>query len=184
MVNIIKATDGSFGSYGYSGPKAERPGSPDQLASDEAAWRAAESVLERFELPSGLERHRIKRNEGTQHTPATAYCYFNPRPHGYQSWVGNTASVLLDQNDGTPITVGISSGWTYEPPNIQVSERQAISKAQEIYGGGESEWESSIMYRVGANQNMPPYMREMAANKVQRLCYSLSRDTQENSYFV
>lgn len=183
-VNVIMRTDGSFRSYSNPRPKTDRSGSPDHLADDESAWRAAEAILAKFEVPTGLARHRIVRELEQEHANAAVYCHFNTRPYGYQSWAGNSASVRLDQTDGTPTRVIISSGWTYEPPNIRVSQQQAITKAQEVYGGSAEEWHVELMYMVGASQDLPQYIREMAANKIQRLCYSLSRDTPDNSYGV
>ena len=183
-VNVFLRTDGSFRNYSNPRLKTDRSGSPDLLSDDETSWRAAEAVLAKFELPDGLERHRIVRQESTDYIPATVHCFFNARPFGYQSWAGNTARVLLDQSDGTPIEVSISSGWTYEPPNIRVSQQQAIAKAQDVYGGSIEDWHVELMYLKGSNRGMPEYMREMAANKIQRLWYSASRDSQDTTYLV
>ncbi len=184
MVNIIMGTDGTFASYDDSRRRISNSRQQDKLFDDESAWVAAESILARFDTPSGIARARLVREASKAYSPAVVYCYFNVRPHGYESSAGNTANVCLDQNDGTPVRVSISSGWAYEPPNIRVTHEQAVSKAREIYGGSIEEWHSKLVYLVGSNHSMPSYMREMAANKIQRLCYSLWRETQSRVYSV
>ncbi len=172
--------DGRFRYYTDARRSPDRSGT-GHFPSEEDAWQAAEALLARFETPEGLLRYQIK--EGTDAVPVTR-CYFRPRPHGYPADTGNTATVTFQKRDGAVLDLSISSGWTFEPPNIQISESQAKVIASERMGGAPEDWRGSLVYWAGSSPRHSQAIRQLAGQKIQRLVYSFVRRGDRAGIFI
>lgn len=152
-------------------------GAPDKYETDEAAWRAFEDVLARvdLDLPEGLERHRLERvsHEGQDYVYRF---YMRLRPYGYEALGGWKIRGEIQRITGRVVSIVHSRpGWTYEPPNVQVSEAQAIEKAVETMGGPASEWRVELKYGTANYDRAPEYFRSLISQQVMRLLYRLQR---------
>ena len=176
-VVVALESDGTFiGFYNMSGPALEpKRGGPDKYVTDEEAWRALEDVVANLHLnlPPGLERDEIRRQDGETSDFVYKF-YMRPRPHGYDHSEGNYLAAELHRITGRVLGLGVSRGWTYEPPNVRVSESQAVERAVETFGGEPSEWRVQLKYDSMAYDRAPAYFRPMICQQVMRLMYLIS----------
>lgn len=178
VVTSLK-NDGTFLCF-YSMRRATllpKGGAPDKYETDEAAWRAFEEVLSRIELdlPEGLERHRLERvsHEGQDYVYRF---YMRLRPYGYETLGGWKISGEIQRITGRVVSIVHSRpGWTYEPPNVQVSESQAIEKAVETMGGPASDWRVELKYGTMNYDRAPEYFKALISQQVMRLIYRMQR---------
>lgn len=145
---------------------------PDKYQTDEEAWRALEAILADFEIPSGLTRKELVRN-APGGEPYIMRFVMHPRPYGYEAEGGNAVHASMHQKTGRLRSLRISKGWTYEPPNVRISQEQAINSTTLAYGGEPEDWQVSLQYRSFAKPNVPEYVRALSANKTMRLFYAL-----------
>lgn len=178
VVTSLK-NDGTFLSFSSMSKSALLPkgGAPDKYETDEDAWRAFEDVLARvdLDLPEGLKRHRLERvsHEGQDYVYRF---YMRLRPYGYETLGGWKIRGEIQRITGRAVSIVLSRpGWTYEPPNVRVSESQAIEKAIEAMGGAASDWRVELKYGTSNYDRAPEYFRSLISQQVMRLLYRLQR---------
>lgn len=150
--------------------------SSPRFRSDEEAWQAAERLISLFDPPTGLQRHEIRRqSESTD----LIHCQFDVKPYGYWSESGNCATVTFRASDGSVKMLLVGRGWTYEAPNIRVTEQQARETAAQRMGVEPSEWQYVIKYAKST-----PDLKRCGAQKTQRLVYSLYREANRDGIII
>jgi hypothetical protein len=176
---VTLTSEGKFLGYADMRRKPAESGA-GQFATEEEAWRAAEALVAKFDAPEGLVRERIK---GGNDPVPVVHCIFETRPNGYPSHHG--ASVSFQRSDGAVLNLIVfPGGWTYEPPNIQISESQAKIIASERMGGAPEDWRGSLVYWAGSSPRHPQAIRQLAEQKIQRLVYSFVRRGDRAGIFI
>lgn len=178
-VQVTMENDGTFVSYTDFRRKEPEPG-PGRYPTDAEAWRAAEALIARFDPPQGLVRDEIKRQN---ETVPVIYCFFNERPYGYRSEAGNT-SVCFQKSDGAVLSLIVSKGWSYEPPNIRISEAEAKAIACQRMGGAPPDWDYRISYMAGSSPSFPEGIRRLAAQRIARLVYWMVNRTNRDGIII
>jgi hypothetical protein len=82
---------------------------------------------------------------------------------------------------GRVIELGISRGWTYEPPNVKIAKHDAIAKALQTFGVKEKAWTCELSYWAVGNSEAPSELQQMYASKVARLHYVVSRQNNKGA---
>lgn len=171
--------DGTFiGFYNMSGSALEpKRGGRDKYETDEEAWRALEEVLGNLHLnlPPGLKRDEIRRQDGETSDFVYTF-YMRPHPHGYDHSEGNYLAAELHRVTGRVLGLSVARGWTYEPPNVRVSESQAVERAVETFGGEPSEWRAQLKYKSMAYDRAPAYFKPMVSQQIMRLMYLIGSE--------
>lgn len=172
--------DGSLISFSIRGPALyPKGGAPDKFETDEAAWRALEELFSGvdLDLPRELERHTLERVDHAG-MDCVVRLKLRLRPFGYETRAGYYAVAELHRITGRLLYLSLpGKGWTYEPPNVQVSEAQAIEKAVDTLGGVASEWSTELKYATTKYDRAPAYFRPLISQQVSRLLYRvLKRD--------
>lgn len=172
--SISLETSGLLQHYGWGGkydPKKLPPGDP--FVDDEAAWEFAEDALAPFSVPDGLYRDRIRREPEQDLRAATVSLFFEVRPNGYPTNGGDSAHVTVRNRDRKIISVSISRGWSYESPNIKISETQAIEIAANHTKSSRDGWKTEVRYMIGAGAGAPESIRQLSEQRTFRLCYNV-----------
>ncbi len=174
-VQMNLSWDGRLLSFNDWSAQATEPRSgPEKYKTDEEAWQALESMLQKLDVPKDLTDRRLERIE----PPGTDYAYsfeLSPRPHGFGSQGGNSVVCWLQRVTGRVIRLGISRGWTYEPPNVKVTKEQAIANASVLFPAKGESWSAELKYWAVGNPGAPAELREMYARKLARLHYVVTR---------
>ncbi|MEQ1821891.1 MAG: hypothetical protein ABL949_05245 [Fimbriimonadaceae bacterium] len=150
----------------------------EDFGDDEAAWSLAEGILRTLELDEGRFRGKIiwedaKGPVGVNECPYVS-CSFVPKPYGYKVAGGNSVEIAFRRRDGALFRVSSGTPFTYERPNIQITEEQAKAVAIREYGGEPGDWHvSEPFYTTGVNPYVSDEIRRMAENRVMRLCLSV-----------
>jgi hypothetical protein len=161
--------DGKFVSF--TGRMLDPSRGSNRFRNEEEAWAFAGELVAKLEPPAHLERRRFDRLPGT--TKRMRFV-FNQKPYGFWASGGNSATIILRESDGGVLTAVLSRDWTFEPPNLMVTENEARQTASGVFEIEPAQWLVELEYKVGASDDEPQYMREMAAARQARLCYNLS----------
>jgi hypothetical protein len=136
-VMIGLESDGTFIGCSNMSAASHLPkgGAPDKYRTDEEAWRALEDVIASLDLdlPAGLERSSVRRMGGSggdeEYGDYVYSFYMRPKPYGYEHSGGNYLAAEMHRITGRVLSLSVARGWTYEPPDIRVTQEQAIAKA-------------------------------------------------------
>lgn len=172
--SVMLDRSGLLQQYGWGGkydPKKLPPGDP--FVDDEAAWEFAEDALAPFSVPEGLYRDSIRRDPEQDLRAATVSLFFEVRPNGYPTNGGDSAHVTVRNRDRKIIAVSISRGWSYESPNIKISETQAIEIAANHTKSSRDGWKTEVRYMIGAGAGAPESIRQLSEQRTFRLCYNV-----------
>ncbi len=173
MVGLTR--EGYFIGFSNSSGSALRPkgGSPDKFKTDEEAWDALDELIDKLDLnlPPELNPSELKRlsSEGQDYT----YLFYKrPSPFGYANSSGNYLSAQLHRITGRVLGLSVARGWTYERPDLRVSEAQAVEKGIEHFGGTPAEWRGrQLQYASMDYDRAPEYLKPIIAQKVMRLMH-------------
>lgn len=150
--------------YSWSGKfNAAKAPKANPLVREGDAWELAEKVLARLKAAKGLVRSRITGLENEDNPDWQVWLHFQEKPHGYAAEVGNSASVSFRTRNRQVLSVHIGRGWTYEPPNIQITKAKAIEIAAAKMKSPKEGWKTELKYwRV---------VKSDSQERVSRLCY-------------
>lgn len=139
----------------------------DPFVNDEAAWEFAEDVLAPLGVAEGLHRVTLERE------PSYVNLHFGTRPFGYPAMGGNSASVSVRKRDRKVTSLGISRGWSYEAPNIKVTEAQAIATAKKHLKAFSDGWTTGLSYWVIYVPEASDAVRQLYEQRTSRLFYDV-----------
>ncbi len=176
--------NGRFRSFSNLSATAGLPigGAPDKYESDEEAWAALDEVLEEFEVPARLYRAELLRGDGSGEPYAYQFVMLERAPSGYKTLTSNSVRAEIHRITGKLIGLSIVDGWTFEPADAQVTPTAAIETVRARYGGRTEDWHATLQYETVSSQEAPQYTRELRANKVLRLYYSVSSSDSRRGY--
>ncbi len=171
--------------YNMSSAVANPPGRDrDRYVTDEQAWDALEETITTVDLPSGLERSKLEREDREGQRYAYKFT-MKPSPYGYADSGGNLLVAELHRTTGRVLSMSVVSGWTYEAPDVRVSEQAAIAKAVAHSGGEPSEWRTNLKYSTTAYESAPEYFKPLIEQQVMRLLYVVEKyDVQSGTKVV
>ena len=170
-------SDGTFTGFanmGSAASNARGPGS-DIFGADEEVWARLLEITAEIELPEGLERSKLER-EDREGLPFCFRLTMRPSPFGYVDSDGNYLVAELHRTTGQLLGLSVARGWTYEPPNIRMSESQAIARGVDAFGGDPAEWRAQLVYKSLAYERAPSYFKPMITRQKMRLMYIVSSD--------
>lgn len=144
--------------------------STEKFQTDSDAWDALDTLLARLDAPQSLIRHSAVRLHGESEPAPIIRLMMREKPHGYVAQGGNTVLAEFHRQTGRVLRLTISTGWSYEPPNIRVTSSQAADLAISLQGGVRSEWSSVLEYWTTSDPNAPVGIRELKALRRMRLC--------------
>lgn len=170
--------DGTFMSFSVRGHALEpKGGAPDLYRTDEAAWRALDEIMNRVDLalPTELEPHKLEREDSVG-LDYVLRLTMRLRPYGFETRSGHYLVAEIHRITGKLLYLSLpGTGWTYEPPNIRVSEAQAIEKAIETLGGEPYEWDVDLKYATSSFDRSPEYFKPLISQRIMRLLYRVTK---------
>lgn len=106
-------------------------------SSPAAAWARGNQILSKLEQGSSWKQWKFQSggtSPGPQSYPGGGVgLVFSYRAHGIDTnGVGNQLSMILNPQSGALAELSVSTGWTYDPPTVQLTESQAVTKAKQI----------------------------------------------------
>jgi hypothetical protein len=175
-VSVGLMESGEFLSYADSRGGSPRDGAPDKHATEEEAWAALEETLSEVDLGAAEDLHRSSfTQQGSAYSDSVNVFYFRPRPYGYEHSSGNYVAAVVHRITGKLIGLSVARGWTYEAPDIRVTEEQAVQKAIEQRGGQPADWVGrQLRYASMDYERAPEYLKPMIARQEMRLMYIMS----------
>lgn len=176
-VFITLRPNGEFLGFHDLSAEAAQPleGAP-KFASDDAAWTNLEQRLSAMELQVEPNRRKIQHEPRVGGKPPVIKFTMHPRPYGYRALGGNRVQAQVQAVTGKLMSLMVGSGWTYEEPNIRITEAEAKRTAANTLGGEPREWEYTLTYETSGRDDAPAETRRLYQQKVMRLCYNLGSD--------
>lgn len=136
-----------------------------------------EKLIAHLDIPASLKRERLEKTHGGHGTAPQYRLTLLPRPHGYPASGGNVVVAELRRSTGRAVTIRVGRGWTYEEPNIRVSEGEALDTVVRAAGGNEADWTARLEYTTSPDPSGPQDLYRMNQAKTMRLCYRCSSST-------
>ena len=158
---------------GPDGLYSELDEKPTSEVSDDDAWRIAEELANRLQIPEGVKRISLRKSAGGglvgKSDCPTISVELREKPYGYDAQDSNGIWIRLRRRDGKPLSIVITRYRIYDPPTGRMPEADIRALAASKVGGDADDFTVSYQYLVPHRdpeqtdqQDVPYHLRLMA----------------------
>lgn len=174
-VSVTVNRDLSFGYFSDASREARITGSSEErYTTGEAAVAHVRQRLEDVGLSADQPIKRTKNGVGVD--SSNLLVFLGPSPYGYET-SRNETFLQIHRVTGLIISLGRGPTWAFEPPNIRVTQAEAVQRARDMLGGETRDWRSTLRYETITDKvTGMPSLRSLNERRIARLCYRVGSD--------